>query len=38
MLDGKRSSSKPVYDKRYTKTPNDEKVARFVDYICGLLG
>lgn len=37
MLDGKRSSSKPVYDKRYMKVPNDEKVARFVDYICGLL-
>lgn len=38
MLDGKRSSSKPVYDKRYMKEPNDEKVAKFVDYICGLLG
>lgn len=36
MLDGKRSSSKPIYDKTCKKEINPEKVATFVDYICEL--
>jgi hypothetical protein len=30
MLDGKRSSSKPIYDKKYKKHVNKEKLAYFV--------
>jgi len=37
ILDGKRSSSKPIYDKRYLKTPNDDKIVEFIDYICDLI-
>jgi hypothetical protein len=36
ILDGKRSSSKPIYDKKYLKTPNDDKIMKFIDYICDL--
>lgn len=37
VLDGKRSSNKPVYDKRYFKTPNDDKIMKFIDYIFELI-
>lgn len=36
ILDGKRSSSKPIYDKRYLKTPSDNKIIEFINYICDL--
>lgn len=37
ILDGKRSSSKPIYDRRYLKTPNHDKIIDFINYILDLL-
>jgi hypothetical protein len=33
ILDGKRSSSKPVYDKKYKKEVNLNKLTKFIEYI-----
>lgn len=37
ILDEKRNSKKPIYDKRYLKTPNDDKIVDFIDHICDLI-
>ncbi len=37
LLDGKRSSSKPIYDEKYKKPINKEKFARFVNTLRSLL-
>ena len=37
ILDGKRSSSKPIYDSRFKKEINQQKVGLFVDYIYTLI-
>jgi hypothetical protein len=38
MLDGKRSSSKPIYRRQYTKEPREEKMMRFVSFLVDLVG
>ncbi len=37
MLDGKRTSTKPIYDKKHRKEINREKVDYFIDRLCKLL-
>lgn len=37
MLDGKRTSNKPIYDKKYKKNINKEKLIYFVDTLLNLL-
>jgi len=36
ILDGKRSSTKPVYDAQYKKPINEKNMSNFVDHVCGL--
>jgi hypothetical protein len=38
MLDGKRSSSKPIYDARFKKNINTQSLSRFIDVIFDLAG
>ena len=36
MLDGKRTSSKPVYDAKHKKTINKTELTKFIDFIFAL--
>jgi len=36
MLDGKRSSNKPIYNKKYKKEVNVEKIKKFIDFLFDL--
>ena len=38
MLDGKRSSSKPIYKKEYKKQAKDENILKFISFIFNLIG
>jgi hypothetical protein len=33
ILDGKRTSSKPVYDMKHKKTINKNELTKFIDFI-----
>ena len=37
MLDGKRSSSKPIYQKEYRKYPTKEKMESFISFLYNLI-
>jgi len=38
ILDGKRSSNKPIYQSKYRKPVNQEKLMKFIDFIYDIIG